>query len=69
LNRREFITLLGGGAGWSFAALAQNAKKIPRIEYYGQIPTRRSFVRQGLREYGYIEGQNIPVNFALNSAG
>ena len=46
-------------------AQAQQAKKIPRIGYLAadpQAPTREAF-RQGLRDLGYVEGQNILIEW------
>src|SRR2546430_15226919 len=71
LKRREFITLLGGAAiAWPIAARAQQPK-VPTIGalVIGNISPEefwREF-RQGLRDLGYIEGQNI--RFEFRSAG
>jgi putative tryptophan/tyrosine transport system substrate-binding protein len=62
-HRRELIALLAGGA-WPFAASAQDTKKIPRIGVlWPNPPATFDFMRQGLRERGYIEGQNIKLEF------
>src|SRR5262245_1884519 len=47
------------------AAEAQQPKKIPRIGYLGliEIPERDEAFRKGLREHGYVEGQNIHVEY------
>ena len=67
IGRREFITLLGGAAAWPLAARAQQ-QKLPRIGVL--LPANPepfwSTFRQGLREHGYSEGQNIA--FELRSA-
>ena len=49
----------------SFSASAQQAKKIPRIGYLSQArdSTRFEAIRLGLRELGYIEGQNIVIEW------
>ena len=64
MRRREFITLLGGAAAWPLAARAQQPK-LPRIGVL--IPANPepfwSVFRDGLREHGYIEGQNIQFEF------
>jgi putative ABC transport system substrate-binding protein len=65
MRRREFITLLGGAAAaWPLAAHGQQPARIPRIGYLiSFIPSEGRLLweacRQGLRELGYAEGQNI----------
>src|SRR5688572_12927516 len=46
-------------------ATAQQAKKIPRIGYLssGRDSTRFEAIRLGLRELGYIEGQNLTIEY------
>ena len=59
MRRREFITLLGGAAvAWPVAARAQQPAKVPRVGIIDDAPIWDHF-RQGLRDLGYIEGQNI----------
>src|SRR6478672_6625636 len=63
MRRREFITLLGGGAvAWPLAARAQQPAKVPRIGIIDDGPIWDHF-RQGLRDLGYIEGQNIVFEY------
>jgi ABC-type uncharacterized transport system substrate-binding protein len=69
MKRREFITLIGGGAAaWPLAARAQQAAKIARIGFlrFGSADTSASRVealRTGLRDLGYVEGRNIIIEF------
>jgi putative ABC transport system substrate-binding protein len=69
MKRRDFVTLLGGGAvAWPVVALAQEAAKIRRIGFLrvGQPPP--AFIgnfRQGLRDVGLIEGQHFVIEYAL----
>ena len=69
IQRREFITLFGGAAtAWPFAARAQQAKKIPRIGILGLLPvsgsaSRFEAFRAGLRDLGYVEGDNLVIEF------
>jgi putative ABC transport system substrate-binding protein len=60
LRRREFIALLGGAAVWPLAGHAQQSAHVPTIGILASqpLPPFQRFVRK-LREYGYIEGQNV----------
>jgi putative ABC transport system substrate-binding protein len=68
MRRRDFITLIGGTAAlaWPIAARAQQSPKVPRIGYVrAETPPAvdiKAF-RQGLREHGYVEGENIIVEY------
>src|SRR2546430_5135064 len=64
IGRREFIRLLGGAAAaWPFVARAQQATKIPRIGIIDDAPRWKAF-RHGLRDLGYLEGQNIAFDYS-----
>ena len=71
MRRREFITLIGGAATWPLAARAQRpASTLRRIGLLLPGNARTTVVRgqleafrQGLKEYGWVEGQNIIVEY------
>jgi ABC-type uncharacterized transport system substrate-binding protein len=67
VNRRAFITLIGGAAAaWPLAARAQQSK-VPRLGalYIGTADAEsfKKELREGLRELGYVEEQNIAFEF------
>ena len=67
MRRREFVRLLGGAASlWPLASRAQTKAK-PVIGYLhfaapAYIPTVGAFL-QGLGETGYVEGQNLAIEY------
>jgi putative ABC transport system substrate-binding protein len=70
MRRREFIAALGGAAAWPVVARGQQPKKAPRIGFLatGSLELPEALVminafRQGLRELGYVEGENILVEY------
>ena len=67
MRRREFIAALGGAvAVWPLAARAQQG--MPMIGFLssrspGESASVVSAFRQGLRDTGFIEGQNVSIAF------
>ena len=58
-------------AAWRPAVRAQQPAKIPRIGWIwngrsAENPTEMAGFRQGLRELGYVEGQNIVVDYRFS---
>jgi putative ABC transport system substrate-binding protein len=67
IHRRDLITLVGGAAAWPVAARAQQAA-VPVVGFLNGA-SATSFApmvagfRRGLGEVGYIEGQNLAIEF------
>jgi ABC-type uncharacterized transport system substrate-binding protein len=67
MKRREFVTLIGGAAAWPLSARAQQATT-PVVGYLDSRPPEsvadrlRGF-RQGLKDTGYIEGENLTIAY------
>jgi putative tryptophan/tyrosine transport system substrate-binding protein len=67
MQRREFIAGIGSAAAWPFAARAQ--QPLPVIGYLGQQSADDDYKNvtvpflQGLKEAGYVEGQNVAIEY------
>src|SRR5262245_174270 len=72
MRRRAFIALIGGAAAWPVAVRAQTGEKRHGIGVLlaappETIPELLDSFRDGLRERGYVEGQNL--TFVIRSQG
>ena len=75
MQRREFITLIGGAAvGWPFAARAQQGERMRRIGMlmpYAEndlaAMARVAALQAGLRALGWTEGRNIRMDYRYSS--
>jgi putative ABC transport system substrate-binding protein len=67
MRRREFIALLGGATAWPFASRAQQPP-VPVIGFLrsaslADVTYLIAAFRQGLKEAGFIEGQNVAIEY------
>src|SRR5215469_3210114 len=66
MRRREFITLLGGAVSWPLAVRAQaKVYAIGILETLPRAQNQANFAAllNGLRELGYVEGQNLRIEY------
>jgi len=69
MRRREFVTLIGGAATWPLAARAQQPQgRVATIGWLGSFSSETSrpllaAFHQGLKEIGYVEGQNVTIEY------
>jgi putative ABC transport system substrate-binding protein len=75
MNRREFITLLGGAAAWPLAARAQRGDRVRRIgvlmpgdENDPEYKARVSALIQALAGLGWAEGRNVRMDVRWGGA-
>ena len=75
LNRRGFVTLLGGGAAtWPLAVSAQQGGGLPQVVYAGQplrqdepdARDRLSAFRMAFEKKGWVDGQNVRIDYSFN---
>ena len=75
MRRREFITILGGATvAWSVVARAQSTNNVRRVGilWPGASPPaspRLESFREGLREAGFIEGENLVIELRYSKTG
>jgi putative ABC transport system substrate-binding protein len=67
IGRREFITLIGGTTAWPLTARAQHSARpvvgiLAGVSAERYVPYVAAF-RQGLSEVGYVEGQNVAIEY------
>ncbi len=74
MRRREFITILCGTATWPVVARAQSTNNVRRVGilWPGAAPPaspRLESFRAGLREAGFIEGENLAIELRYSKTG
>ena len=76
LKRRDFIKLIGGAAAVALPGASSHAQehqnKIYRIGFLRAGPPPKTWVgalQRGLRERGYVDGQNVVIEFRFTQGG
>jgi putative tryptophan/tyrosine transport system substrate-binding protein len=74
IGRREFLATLGGAAAaWPFAARAQQARRVGVLMGFPATDSlAQAYVAaflQALRQFGWIEGQNLHIDIRWNAGG
>ena len=74
MDRRDFITLLGGAAAWPTAAQAQQRERMRRIgvlsvaaEDDRSIQAPLATLRASLAQLGWVEGRNLQIDLRFGS--
>jgi putative tryptophan/tyrosine transport system substrate-binding protein len=73
MQRREFISLLGGAAAvWPLGARAQQADRVRRVGFLAAggpiVPLARAAFREELAKLGWIEGRNLQIDYRVVGA-
>ena len=66
MRRRDFISIAGSAAAWPLATHAQPAMPVIGLlngRARGSLPKVLAAFRQGLNDTGYIEGQNVAIEY------
>ena len=68
MNRRDFISGVGGAAAWPLVAHAQQPAKLPTVGFLNSAsPDTYAFnansFREGLRQTGFVEGENVRIEY------
>jgi putative ABC transport system substrate-binding protein len=68
MRRREFIAGIGGAAAWPLVARAQQPKLptvglLNGVSFEGPYAVPVAAIRQGLQEAGFVEGQNLAIEY------
>jgi putative ABC transport system substrate-binding protein len=70
MNRRQFITVLGGAAAWPLVGHAQQPERLRRVGVLMSLPESSPVAQasvaafvQALRDFGWVEGKNIRIDY------